>query len=162
MRKIIKIKWNISCKTLLAVVEFNIIWDITSHLSEWLLSKIQQITSVGKDALSLCTYGGNVNWCSHCEKQYEDSSKTKIKLLLLLLNRFSRVQLCATSETASHQAPPSLGFSRQEHWSGLPFPSPKLLHDPAISPRCFSEENENINSKRHMHCVVYFIESKTP
>ena len=45
-------------------------------------------------------------------------------LLLLLLSLFSRVQLCATPETAAHQAPPSLGFSRQEHWSGLPFPSP--------------------------------------
>ena len=41
---------------------------------------------------------------------------------MLLLSRFSRV--CATPETAAHQAPPSLGFSRQEHWSGLPFPSP--------------------------------------
>ena len=45
-------------------------------------------------------------------------------LLLLLLNHFSRVQLCATPKTAAHQAPLSLGFSRQEHWSGLPFPSP--------------------------------------
>jgi len=45
-------------------------------------------------------------------------------LLLLLLSRFSRVWLCVTPETAAHQAPPSLGFSRQEHWSGLPFPSP--------------------------------------
>ena len=45
-------------------------------------------------------------------------------LLLLLLSRFSRVQLCTTPQTAAHQAPPSLGFSRQEHWSGLPFPSP--------------------------------------
>ena len=45
-------------------------------------------------------------------------------LLLLLLSRFSRVRFCATPETAAHQAPPSLGFSRQEHWSGLPFPSP--------------------------------------
>ena len=45
-------------------------------------------------------------------------------LLLLLLSRFSRVRLCATPETAAHQAPPSLGFSRQQHWSGLPFPSP--------------------------------------
>ena len=44
--------------------------------------------------------------------------------LLLLLRRFSRVRLCATPETAAHQAPPSLGFSRQEHWSGLPLPSP--------------------------------------
>ena len=44
--------------------------------------------------------------------------------LLLLLSRFSRIRLCATPETAAHQAPPSLGFSRQEPWSGLPFPSP--------------------------------------
>jgi len=45
-------------------------------------------------------------------------------LLLLLLSRFSRVRLCVTPQTAAQQAPPSLGFSRQEHWSGLPFPSP--------------------------------------
>ena len=45
-------------------------------------------------------------------------------LLLLLLNRFSRVRLCVTPKTAAHQAPPSLGFSGQEHWSRLPFPSP--------------------------------------
>ena len=44
--------------------------------------------------------------------------------LLLLLSHFSRVRLCATPQTAAHQAPPSLGFSRQEHWSGLPYPSP--------------------------------------
>ena len=46
-----------------------------------------------------------------------------IMLLLLLLSRFSRVQLCVTPQRAAHQAPPSLGFSRQEHWSGLPFSS---------------------------------------
>ena len=45
-------------------------------------------------------------------------------MLLLLLSCFSRVRLCATLQTEAHQAPPSLGFSRQEHWSGLPFPSP--------------------------------------
>ena len=44
---------------------------------------------------------------------------------MLLLSRFSCVRLCATPETAAHQAPLSPGFSsRQEHWSGLPFPSP--------------------------------------
>ena len=45
-------------------------------------------------------------------------------LQLLLLNRFSHVRLCATPQMAAHQAALSLGFSRQEHWSGLPFPSP--------------------------------------
>ena len=43
-------------------------------------------------------------------------------LLLLLLSRFSHVRLCATPQMEAHQAPLSLGFSRQEHWSGLPFP----------------------------------------
>ena len=42
---------------------------------------------------------------------------------MLLLGHFSGVRLCVTPEMAAHQAPPSLGFSRQEHWSGLPFPS---------------------------------------
>ena len=44
--------------------------------------------------------------------------------LLLLLSCVSRFLLYATALKAAHQAPPSLGFSRQEHWSGLPFPSP--------------------------------------
>ena len=47
-----------------------------------------------------------------------------IIMLLLLLSCFSCVWLCATPQMAAHQAPSSLGFSRQEHWSGLPFPSP--------------------------------------
>ena len=44
--------------------------------------------------------------------------------LALLLSCFSRVRLCAAPEMAAHQAPPFPGFSRQEYWSGLPFPSP--------------------------------------
>ena len=43
---------------------------------------------------------------------------------MVLLSHFSRVRLCATPKTAAHQAPLSLGFSRQEQWNGLPFPSP--------------------------------------
>ena len=50
-------------------------------------------------------------------------------LLLLLLSRFSGVRLCATPQPAAHQAPPSLGFSRQEHCSRLPFPSPIVGED---------------------------------
>ena len=45
-------------------------------------------------------------------------------MLQLLLSRFSHVRFCATPWMAVHQAPPSLGFSMQEYWSGLPFPSP--------------------------------------
>ena len=56
--------------------------------------------------------------------------------LLLLLSCFSRVQLCATHETAAHQAPPSLGFSRQEYWSGLPFPSPMQESESEVTQSC--------------------------
>ena len=45
-------------------------------------------------------------------------------IILLLLSRLSSVRLCATPWTAAHQAPLPMGFSRQEHWSGLPFPPP--------------------------------------
>ena len=45
-------------------------------------------------------------------------------LLLLLLSCFSCVRLFATPWSAAYQAPPSMGFSRQEFWSGVPLPSP--------------------------------------
>ena len=46
----------------------------------------------------------------------------------------SRVRLFATPWTVAYQAPPSIGFSRQEYWSGLPFPYPGDLPDPGIEP----------------------------
>ena len=47
----------------------------------------------------------------------------------------SHVQLFVTPWTVVHQTPPFMGFSRQEHWSGLPFPSPGDLLNPGIEPR---------------------------
>ena len=49
-------------------------------------------------------------------------------------SRFSRVQLCVTLWTATCQAPLSLGFSRPEYWSGLPYPPPGDLPHPGIKP----------------------------
>ena len=62
--------------------------------------------------------------CSHEIERRLLLARKVMLLLLLQLSRFSGVRLCATPRTAAHQATPSLGFSRQEHWSGLPFPSP--------------------------------------
>ena len=53
--------------------------------------------------------------------------KVKVKSL-------SRVQLFVTPRTVAYQAPLSIGFSRQEYWSGLPFTSPGDLPDPGIEP----------------------------
>ena len=47
----------------------------------------------------------------------------------------SHVQVFATPRTVAHQAPPSMRFSKQAYWSGLPFPSPGDLPDPGIEPR---------------------------
>ena len=50
-----------------------------------------------------------------------------IQLLLLLLSHFSCVRLLATPWTAAYQAPPPMGFSMQEYWSGLPLENPNQL-----------------------------------
>ena len=54
--------------------------------------------------------------------------KVKVKSL-------SRVRLFATPWTVAHQTPPSMGFSRQNYWSGLPFPFPGDLPNPRIELR---------------------------
>ena len=59
-------------------------------------------------------------------------------LTLLPLSCFGHVQLWATLWTAAHQTPLSMGFSRQEYWSGLPYPPPGDLPDPGIEPRSFT------------------------
>ena len=65
--------------------------------------------------------GNNNNWDRLSFLGIYVMKRSVRQLLLLLLSRFSCVRLCATPYTEAHQAPPSLGFSRQEHWSGLPF-----------------------------------------
>ena len=84
---------------------------------------------------------GTAPWCSTKSVQSSKWELKKIKCFRLnksfyyyrltfvlqiegsLLSHFSHFRLCATPKMAAHQAPPSLGFSRREHWSGLPFPS---------------------------------------
>ena len=51
-----------------------------------------------------------------------------------VVSLLSHVQLFATARTVAHQAPLSMGFPRQEYWSGLPFPSPGDLPDPGAEP----------------------------
>ena len=53
---------------------------------------------------------------------------------MYMLSHFSRVCLFVTLWTITHQAPLSMGFSRQEYWSGLPCPPPGDLPDPGIEP----------------------------
>ena len=74
----------------------------------------------------------------------------KVKLL-------RRVWLFATPWTVAHQAPPSMGFSRQEYWRGLPFPSPGDLPDSGIEPGSPSLQADALPSKPP---GIHFILSK--
>ena len=64
----------------------------------------------------------------------KDAYSLEGKLWPTSMKLFSCVQLFATPWTIAHQIPPSMGFSRQEHWGGLPFPSPGDLPNPGIEP----------------------------
>ena len=85
---------------------------------------------------------------------YNMSLKVKVKSL-------SRVQLFATPWTVAYQASPSMWFSRQEYWSGLPFPSPGDLPDPGIKPRSPALQADALTSEPpgkpyNMSLVAFF------
>ena len=63
------------------------------------------------------------------------SGETTLILMKVKVKLLSRVRLFAIPWTVVYQASLSVGFSRQEYWSGLPFPSPGDLPDPGIEPR---------------------------
>ena len=99
----------------------------------------------GLQSLSVCWNGHHSGWDT-----FLATEANKLSLLMqfgrtvrydssfcywsFVLSRFSRVQLCATLWTVTHQAPLSMGFFRQEYQSGLPCPSPGDLPDPGIKP----------------------------
>ena len=72
------------------------------------------------------------------------ANKVKVKVNVKLL---SRVRLFATPWTAAHQAPQSMEFSRQDYWSGLPFPSPANLPNPVIKPGSPTRQADTLASE---------------
>ena len=75
-------------------------------------------------------------------------SKREVKnSLKVKLSSLSRVQLFATPWAVAYQAPPTMGFSRQEYLSGLPFPSPGHLPDPGIKPRSPTLQADALSSE---------------
>ena len=64
-----------------------------------------------------------------------------------MLNRFSRVRLFVTPRTVARQAPLSMGFSSQECWSGVPFPSPGDLPDPGLEPGSPALQTDSLSTK---------------
>ena len=86
--------------------------------------------------------------------RFLDLDKVKVKSL-------SRVRLFATPWTVAYQAPPSMGFSRQEYWSGLPFPSPGDLPNPGIEPGSPVLQVDSLPSEpQSVNFLSYFIEAE--
>ena len=63
------------------------------------------------------------------------------------MKSLSRVRLFGIPWTVAYQAPPSMGFSRQEYWSGVPFLSPGDLPDPGIEPRSPAFQADGLTSE---------------
>ena len=91
---------------------------LTLHLHYNFLICFRDLVKLNFPALIFKTYK-KINKCIESESEVAQSCLT----------------LCDPMDSSLHQAPPSMGFSRQEYWSGLPFPSPGILPDPGIEPR---------------------------
>ena len=73
-----------------------------------------------------------------------------------MFSHFSRVQFFPTPWTVACQAPLTIGFSRKEHWDGLPFPSPGDLPDPEIKPMSPVMPALQADSSPLSHCYIEF------
>ena len=93
------------------------------------------------------------------DKQFNDHLTDET--VKVMVKSLSRVRLFVTLWTVARQAPLSVGFSRQEYWSGLPFPSPGDLPDPGIKPGSPALEADALtseplgNCKQHKFSPVY-------
>ena len=76
------------------------------------------------------------------------------------MKSLSHGQLFATPWTVVHQAPLSMGFSRQEYWSGLPFPSPGNLPDPGIKPRSPALQGDSSPSEPSGKIYIIYMASQ--
>ena len=90
---------------------------------------------------------------SQSQTQPSDGTELIKKRRLLVL---SRVRLFETPWTVARQAPPSVGVSSQEHWSGLPSPSPGDLPDPGIKPGSPALQADSLPSETHL--LIIFVD----
>ena len=100
--------------------------------------------------------------CGHGAKERDGMNWTSgidILIYTLLFSQLSHVQLFVTPWTVACQAPLSIGFSRQEYWSGLPFPYPRDLPNSRIEPASFAWQMDSLplshlGSPIYIYCYV--------
>ena len=109
-------------------------WRLSEY--RWCLLQVKCLRNLRKPSKEW----NDGRWSPFTHLQSCPRKEKKVKL-------FSRVQLFATPWSVAYQAPPSMGFSRQEYWSGLPFPSPGDLPDPGMEPRSPAFHAEALTSE---------------
>ena len=117
------------------------------------MSKRQEVTSISNDTQKrepLCNVGESVNWRSQYGNNMDVPRKTKNRTTrhVGVLCRFS-LSDSATPRTVAHKTPLSMGFSRQEYWSGLPCPPPGDPPDPGMEPRSPALQADSLPSEVH-------------
>ena len=119
-----RVKWSASYVTLQQKAK--LLWEKTASqtLTAAAAKSLQSCPTVcdprdGSPLVPVILQARTLEWVAI---SFSNAWKWKVKV-----KSRSRVQLLATPWTAAYQAPPSMGFSRQEYWSGVPLPSPKTL-----------------------------------
>ena len=121
----VKVKITQSCPALCDPMDYTVHGLLQARILEWVAFPFSRGSSQPRDQTQVSHIVGKffTSWATR-ETSVFMGNYMHLCMHACMLSCFSRVLLCATPQTAAHQAPPSLGFSRQEHWNGLPFPSP--------------------------------------
>ena len=92
-----------------------------------------------------------------------DSLKIVLNVTCVCMCVYSGVQLLETTWTAARQAPLSMGYPRQEYWSGLPFPSPGDLPDPRLKPMSSALQADSLpfEPPGKYECYLCFFKTNT-
>ena len=103
------------------------------HLRSWTITEWEKSSVWLEEGISTLFFS-TLTWELRKQRRQAAAQIPCLLYYACVLIRFSHVQLFATPWTVARQAPLYMGFSRQEYWSGLPFPSPVDLPNPGIEP----------------------------
>ena len=121
-------------------------FEVVCYAAAAAAAKLHQSCPTLCDPIDSSQPGSSVPWILQARRPFPSPMHA------CMLSHFSRVRLCATLWTAAYEVLLSMGFSRQEYWSGLPFPSPGDLPDPEIKPGSPALQADDCINYEHCCC----------